>query len=93
MIYLMVTIQSRVEIFKQMMDYNQATFNSAFEAMIVVQDQFEGFAQTAIDQANWIPEDGRKAIQNCVDVYKTGRENYKEYIDDSFKKAGQLFTA
>lgn len=81
------------QIFKQMIEFNQATFNSAYEAMIVMQDQFEGFAQTAIDQANWIPADGRKAIQKCVDVYKTGRENYKEYIDDSFKKAGQLFTA
>lgn len=79
------------EILKQMIEFNQATFNNTFQAMVLLQDQFERIAQTAIDQANWLPAEGRKAIENWVEAYKTGRDNYKSYVDDSYKKVEKYF--
>ncbi len=74
------------QILKQMIAFNQATFNNTFHALVLLQDQFERVAQTAIDQANWIPAEGQKAIETWVEGYKTGRDNYKKYMDDSYQK-------
>jgi hypothetical protein len=79
------------QILKQMIEFNQATFNNTFQAMVLLQEQFERVAQTAIDQANWLPAEGRKAIENWVEAYKTGRDNYKSYVDDSYKKVEKYF--
>jgi hypothetical protein len=81
------------QILKQMIEFNQATFNNTFQAMVLLQDQFERIAQTAIEQANWLPAEGRKAIENWVEAYKTGRDNYKSYVDDSYKKVEKYFAA
>lgn len=79
------------QILKQMIEFNQATFNNTFQAMILLQDQFERVAQTAVDQANWLPAEGRKAIENWVEAYKTGRDNFKSYVEDSYKKVEKYF--
>ena len=79
------------QILKQMIEFNQATFNNTFQAMILLQDQFERVAQTAIEQANWLPAEGRKAIENWVEAFKTGRDNYKSYVEDSYKKVEKYF--
>jgi hypothetical protein len=79
------------QILKHMIEFNQTTFNNTFQAMMLLQEQFERVAQTAIDQANWLPAEGRKAIENWVEAYKTGRDQYKSYVDDSYKKVEKYF--
>jgi hypothetical protein len=79
------------QILKQMIEFNQTTFINTFQAMMLLQDQFERVAQTAIDQANWLPAEGRKAIENWVEACKTGRDQYKSYVDDSYKKVEKYF--
>ena len=79
------------QILKQMIEFNQATFNNSFQAMVLLQDQFERIAQTAIDQSNWLPAEGRKAIENWVEACKTGRDNFQSYVEDSYKKVEKYF--
>jgi hypothetical protein len=76
---------------KQMLDFCQASFNNAYSANAMLQDQFERVANTVLDQATWLPPDGRKAIQDWVAAYKTGRDNYKKFVDDSYKKVEEFF--
>ena len=78
------------QLFKQMVVFNQTTFNNTFHAMVLLQDQFERVARTAFEQADWLPAEGQKAIETWVETYKTGRDNYKKYMDDSFQKAEQF---
>ncbi len=79
------------QIFKQMVEFNQATFNSSFNAMMMMQDQLERVAVTALDQAAWMPAEGREAIDNWVQTCKSGQENFKKYMDESFKKVEAYF--
>ena len=79
------------QLLKQMIEFNQATFTNTFQAMTMLQDQFERVAQTAVDQANWLPEEGRKAIENWVQAFKTGRDELKKYVDDSYEKVEAYF--
>jgi len=86
-------MDSQKQMLKQMVEFNQATFNNTYNAVALLQDQFERVAKTVLDQANWLPPEGRKAIENWVNAYKTGRENFKKYVDDSYKKVEEFFVS
>ena len=73
-------------IFKQMVDFNKGAFNNAFTAMVMVQDQNETLANTMLNQATWMPEEGKKAVREWVETFKKGREEYKKTVDEAFKK-------
>lgn len=74
------------QILKQILDFNHATFNNSFNAVVMMQEQFERVAKTAFTQATWLPEEGRKAVDAWVNNYKTGRDQFKTYVDDSYAK-------
>jgi hypothetical protein len=78
---------------KQMIEFNQATFNNTFNAMVLLQDQFENVAKTALDQIPGLPPEGRKAIENWVESYKTGCDNIKSYVNDSYNQVEKIFVA
>jgi len=79
------------KIAKQMVEFGQATFNNAFNANTLFQEQFEHVANTVLDQATWIPAEGRKIIDSWAATAKTGRDNLKKYMDDSYKHAQNIF--
>jgi polyhydroxyalkanoate synthesis regulator phasin len=80
-------------IFKQMVDFNKAAFDNTFSAMATVQDQTEKMAKTVLEQATWLPEEGKKVINEWVQAYKKGREDYKNLIDENFKRVEDFFAA
>ena len=77
---------------KQMIDFQKTTFDNAFNAVAMFQGQTEKMADTMLDQAVWLPEEGRKAINEWVNAYKKGRENFKKAVDENFKKVEDIFT-
>ena len=79
------------QIFKQMMEFNKAAFNNAFNAMVMVQDQTETLTSNMLNQATGIPEEGRKALQDWVDAFKKGRKEYKKTVDEAFNKVEEFF--
>jgi polyhydroxyalkanoate synthesis regulator phasin len=79
------------QIFKQMVDFNRSAFNNAFNAMVMVQDQTETLSNTMLNQATWLPEEGKKALQEWVEAFKKGREEYKKTVEDAFKKVESFF--
>ncbi|GAB6904251.1 conserved hypothetical protein [Desulfosarcina cetonica] len=80
------------QVFKQMVDFNKTAFNNAYNALVMVQDQTEAMANTMLSQAAWLPEEGKKALNEWVDAFKKGRETYKKSVDDAFKKVEDYFT-
>lgn len=79
------------KVFKQMIDFNKAAFDNSFNAMVMLQEQTERMAGTLLEQANWLPAEGKKAIQDWVAAYKNGRETFKKSVDDSFEKVDDFF--
>jgi hypothetical protein len=74
------------QIFRQMVEFNKGAFNNAYNAMVMVQDQNETLANSMLNQATWMPEEGKKAIREWVEAFKKGREEYKKSVDEAFKK-------
>lgn len=74
------------QIVKQMLNFNKSSFNNAFNALAMAQEQTETMGKSFIEQAAWLPAEGKKAVQDWLDACKKGREEYKKLIDDAYKK-------
>ena len=81
------------QILKQMVEFNQTASNNAFNAMTLLQDQFERVAKTGLEQATWLPAEGRKAIENYTETYKSACQTFKQKIDDSYKQVEKTFVS
>jgi polyhydroxyalkanoate synthesis regulator phasin len=79
------------QVLKQMIDFNKAAFNNTFNAFVMLQDQAESMSNTLLTQATWLPQEGKKAIEELVKNCKTGRETFKKTVDESFKKVEDFF--
>ena len=79
------------QMFKSMLEFNKTAFNNAFDSTVLVQDQFEKAAYAAMDQANWLPAEGRKAIETWAEAFKAGRKNFKQQMDNGIEQAEKLF--
>lgn len=79
------------QLLKQMIEFNQSAFNNSYNAMVMLQEQFEHVANTVLEQATWLPAEGRNAIENWVQSYKTGRDNYKQYMEESYRQVEKFF--
>ena len=79
------------QIVKQMLEFNQSTFNNAFDMMTLFQDQFETVANAALDQTNVLPAEGRQIMENWGEIYKSGRHALRTQINNNFKQAENLF--
>ncbi|MEN6376140.1 MAG: hypothetical protein ABFD75_15345 [Smithella sp.] len=76
---------------KQMIDFNKTTFDSTFNAMVLLQDQAEKLMFDYLEKATWFPEEGKKAINEWVTSYKKARENFKKSYDENYKKIADYF--
>jgi hypothetical protein len=74
------------QMLKQMVEFNKAAFDNAFNTMVMIQDQTERMVRSFLDQATWLPKEGRAVIEEWAKAYKTGREGLKNTMDDNFKK-------
>ncbi len=79
------------QLLKQMIDFNQTAFNNTFNAMVMLQQQSEQVASALLEQATWLPEEGKKAIDEWINSYKKGRDEFKKYVDESFAKVEAFF--
>jgi hypothetical protein len=78
---------------KQMINFQKSLFENAFNAMCTIQDQTEKMTNSFLNQLPWIPEEGKKAAANSVEVYKKARDDFKKAVDDGYAKLEELFSA
>ncbi len=81
------------KIAKQMIDFQKATFDNTFNAMTMLQDQTEKMVNMFLEQATWLPDHGKKALNEWVQAFKKGREDFKKAVDESFRKVDDFFAS
>lgn len=79
------------QIAKQMIQFNKTAFDNSFNAMTMVYDQNEKMVGSFLQQAAWLPEDGRKAISDWMNAYKKGSANFKNLVDENYQKVEDFF--
>ncbi len=77
---------------KQILDFNKTTFDNTFNAMVLLQEQTEKVVTSLMEQAPWIPAEGKKAMNEWVDTFKKGRGEFKKVVDESFGKVEACFS-
>jgi hypothetical protein len=50
-------------------------------------------ANAFMSQLPWVPEEGKKAIGDAVNMYKKAFNDYKKAVSEGFSKMEELFTA
>jgi len=74
------------ELVKQMVALHKTSFDNSFNMLVNLQDQMEKMVNTFVDQASWLPADGKKAFSSLITTYKKGREDLKKLVDDGYRK-------
>ncbi len=72
---------------KQMIDMQKASFDGMINGLISMWDQTGG----VFEGASWLPEEGRKALKQWVDINKKACENLKSAIDSGYSNLDKLF--
>lgn len=78
---------------KQIIRFSRATFDNTFYATAMMQDQFEQAAYIMLDRTPWLTVQGRKAIEDWADAYKSGRARLKKFLDANFTYLEKVFAA
>lgn len=81
----------RKQFLKQAVDFQKSSFNNGFDAVNIVQEQTEKITGTFIEQASWIPEEGKKAMAQWVEMYKKGRDEFRKAVDEGFNRVDEYF--
>lgn len=76
---------------KQMVQFNKNVFDQGCNAMDMLQKQNEKMTNSFLDQATWLPEEGKKAVNEWMQLYKKGCNDFKRTADQNYKDAEKLF--
>lgn len=74
------------QVLNQVIKFNKTIFDNAFNAMQMAQGQGEKIITSLLDQATWLPEEGRKTIAEWVASYQKGFADFKTAVDEQYKK-------
>ncbi|MGV8058580.1 MAG: hypothetical protein AB2L12_11220 [Smithellaceae bacterium] len=76
---------------KQIIDFHKSTFDNAFNSLSILQQQTEKMVQTFLQQATWLPAEGKTAINEWLNIYNKGRVDFKTAADNNYKKVEEYF--
>jgi hypothetical protein len=81
------------QMFKQMITFNKTAFDNSFNALVTLQEQTEKMVNAFLDQATWLPEEGKKVTLDWIQAYKKGCEDFKKTVDENFKRVEDFISS
>jgi hypothetical protein len=76
---------------KQMLQFNKTAFDNSFNAFNMVYEQNNKMVTTFLDQAVWMPAEGKKAIREWLESYEKGCVDFKKLVDEGYQKVETFF--
>lgn len=76
---------------KQMVLFNKNAFDQGYHAMDMLRKQNEKMTNSFLDQATWLPEEGKKAVNEWMQLYKKGCDDFKRTADQNYEDVEKLF--
>ena len=75
----------------KMVQYNKTAFDHGYNAMETLWKQNEKMTNTFLVQAPWLPEEGKKAVNDWMRLFKKGCDDFKKTADQNYKNIEKLF--
>lgn len=72
------------QIARKMIDFQKESLLSYYDAASAMQHQTASTLDQMLNQAGWIPNEGRKAISAWMDTYQEGQDRFKACVENSF---------
>jgi len=79
------------KIFKQMIIFNKAAFDNAFSVISSLQTQTERMLNIYLEKATGFPDEGKKAMNDWVEVFNKGSRDFQNAVHEGFKKVDNFF--
>ena len=76
---------SSTAMMKQILDFNKKAFHESFSVLITVREHTEKMVSACWEKSLIFPGEGKKAIEDWMDVYKKGMNAFKEDVDRRFE--------
>lgn len=76
---------------KQMITFQKKFFESAYETSCRIQNQAEEMNGMLFNKMPLMSEQGRKIIDESIDMGKKARDRYKKAVDDGFARLEGFF--
>ena len=76
---------------KQMVQFNKNAFDQGYNAMEMLWKQNEKMTNSFLDQAAWLPEEGKKTVNEWMRIFKKGCDDFKKTTDQNYKNVEKLF--
>jgi hypothetical protein len=77
---------------KQMVQFNKTAFDQGYDAMEMLWKQNEKMTTSFLDQAAWMPEEGKKTLNECMRLFKKGCDDFKKAADQNYNHIEKLFS-
>jgi len=76
---------------KQMIDLQRTSMEGMIGNAIIFWDQMGNMANVFLNQAAWVPEEGKKAFREWIDSNKKGCETIKDAVTNGYASLGKCF--
>lgn len=70
---------------KQMMQMSKMAFDNQYAMMMTAYEQNKLMVNTFLNQASGIPAAGRKVIEDWLNAYRDGCEEFKKMVDEGYR--------
>jgi len=77
---------------KQMVQLNKNAFEQSYNTMDMLRNQNEKMTNSFLEQATWLPEEGKNAVNEWMRLYKRSCDDFKKTADQNYKNVEKLFS-
>ena len=74
-----------------LVDFQKTTFDNAVKMLSAVQTQTEKLIEQLTVQSSWMPNEGKKVVEEWIKTVNRSREDFKRTMDKSFDLLGDYF--
>lgn len=84
-------MEQQMRFVKQMIDFQRVAVDGMISNMIVFWDQTGNMMNSVLNQAAWLPEEGKKAFREWVDSNRKGCETLKTAVCNGYDNVEKCF--
>ncbi len=77
-------MEQQFRLAKQFVDLQKVMFDGVFNGMIIFWDQTEKMLAQIVDQAVWMPPEGKDVFKEWIGRNKKGCESFRNAANDGF---------
>jgi hypothetical protein len=76
---------------KEILEFQKSVFDNGYNTLLQVQTQAENLADMMLMQTQWMPEEGKRLIDQWTQALKKGQKDLKAMADQGYDTLKTVF--